>query len=151
MKNRLPASTILFELSERSMMTETMRVSETLNRMDAMGIRFAIDDFGTGFSSLAYLNQLPISILKIDKSFVFGMAGHKNDRLIVNSIIDLAHNLEMEVIAEGVENEITKTMLIEEKCDNMQGYLVSKPVTADVATHMLQGPKLSVVKNNTQD
>ncbi len=150
-QNNLPPSVILLELSERSMMTETVRVGEVLNRLDAMGIRFAIDDFGTGFSSLSYLKQLPISILKIDKSFVFGMAAQKNDRLIVNSIIDLAHNLEMEVIAEGVEDEITQALLKEETCDSMQGFLISKPVDADIALNMLQRPPLRVIKNNIQD
>ncbi len=127
----IDARCLMLELSERSMMTDSSRIQISLNRLKDLGVKIAIDDFGTGFSSLAILKQLPVSILKIDKSFVLKMASDKNDSLIVNSIIDLAHNLELKVIAEGVEDTASRDLLNKFDCDYCQGYLFSMPLCVD--------------------
>ncbi|VAW95156.1 diguanylate cyclase/phosphodiesterase (GGDEF & EAL domains) with PAS/PAC sensor(s) [hydrothermal vent metagenome] len=119
---------LMLELSERSMMTDSTRIEISLNNLKTLGIRISIDDFGTGFSSLSILKQLPVSILKIDKSFVQKMSTIKNDTLIVHSIIDLAHNLELKVIAEGVEDTKSRNLLKDFNCDYCQGYLFSTPL-----------------------
>jgi EAL domain-containing protein (putative c-di-GMP-specific phosphodiesterase class I) len=93
-----------------------------------MGITLSIDDFGTGYSSLAYLKKLPVSELKIDKSFVLHMADNHQDRKIVQSVIDLSHNLELRVVAEGIESQQILDMLIGMGCDYGQGYYIGKPM-----------------------
>ena len=124
-------SSLMLELSERSMMTDSSRIEIALDKLKNLGVRISIDDFGTGFSSLMILKQLPVSILKIDKSFVMKMATDKNDSLIVHSIIDLAHNLELQVIAEGVEDTESRELLKHFDCDYCQGYLFSMPLSED--------------------
>ena len=109
-------------------MGDRPEIGEFINQLDRIGVRLAIDDFGTGFSSLAYLSQLPVHELKIDKSFVLGMAHNDNDAVIVHSIIDLAHNLGLQVVAEGVETEEALNQLRKQGCDEVQGYLISRPV-----------------------
>jgi EAL domain-containing protein (putative c-di-GMP-specific phosphodiesterase class I) len=96
-----------------------------------MGVRLAIDDFGTGHSSLAHLKRLPVHELKIDKSFVAGMVKDASDAVIVRSTIDLAHNMGLAVVAEGVEDEPTLERLRALGCDMVQGYLLSRPLAAD--------------------
>jgi diguanylate cyclase len=91
-------------------------------------LRFSIDDFGTGYSSLAYLKRLPVDEIKIDKSFVMNMTREQEDTVIVRSTIDLAHNLGLKVVAEGVEDSETMHALIELGCDEAQGYYFSKPL-----------------------
>jgi EAL domain-containing protein (putative c-di-GMP-specific phosphodiesterase class I) len=114
--------------------TETIYVralagnTETLNRLRDLGARISIDDFGVGYSSLAYLKRLPADALKIDKSFVRGLGEDVEDTAIVHMIIELAHTLGVEVIAEGVESERQATLLKEMGCDMAQGYHFSKPL-----------------------
>jgi EAL domain-containing protein (putative c-di-GMP-specific phosphodiesterase class I) len=96
-----------------------------------MGVTLSIDDFGTGYSSLAYLKRLPVDELKIDKSFVTEMEEDENDAVIVRSTIDLAHNLGLKVIAEGVETSGVWDLLSMLGCDSSQGYLMAKPMPAD--------------------
>ena len=96
-----------------------------------MGIRLAIDDFGTGYSSLAYLKRLPITEIKIDRSFVMGMGTDEDDATIVRSTIDLGRNLGLEVVAEGVESEAIWNTLRELGCTIAQGYFLSRPVPPD--------------------
>jgi EAL domain-containing protein (putative c-di-GMP-specific phosphodiesterase class I) len=101
-----------------------LRVAEEIARL---GIRLAIDDFGTGYSSLAYLSRLPVSELKVDKSFVLRMLDHERDARIVQSTIDLAHNLGLKVVAEGVETAHILARLRDLGCDAAQGYLIGTP------------------------
>ncbi len=129
---------LMLELSERSMMTDSTRIEISLNNLKILGIRISIDDFGTGFSSLSILKQLPVSILKIDKSFVQKMSTIKNDTLIVHSIIDLAHNLELKVIAEGVEDTKSRNLLKKFNCDYCQGYLFSTPLNEEQLLSLLE-------------
>lgn len=103
---------------------------EVLTQLRAMNIRFAIDDFGTGYSSLGYLKNLPVGAVKIDKSFVLGMAANECDEAIVRSTVDLAHNLGLQVIAEGVENQESWQRLEGMGCDAAQGYYMCRPIPA---------------------
>ncbi len=102
-----------------------------VTRLDATGVLLSVDDFGTGYSSLSHLQKLPVDELKIDKSFVQDMDTNANDATIVLSMIELAHNLELKVTAEGVETQQIWDLLKSHGCDLAQGYLMSKPMTID--------------------
>lgn len=121
-------SRLRLEITETAIMADPARALEVLQRLSAMGIKLAIDDFGTGYSSLAHLKQMPVDELKIDKSFVLDMLEDESDEVIVRSIIDLAHNIGISVVAEGVENEALYHKLKEMGCDVVQGYHMSQPV-----------------------
>ncbi|HEX2173647.1 MAG TPA: EAL domain-containing protein, partial [Dehalococcoidia bacterium] len=118
------------EITESSIMADPVRAMEVLGALSRLGVRLAIDDFGTGYSSLASLKRLPIDAVKIDKSFIQNMKSDENDLLIVQSIIDLAHNLGLEVVAEGVETADTEEMLKLLGCDFVQGWHRGRPVPA---------------------
>lgn len=128
---------IMFEITESVVMGNNPEVPKVLRQLSEQGIRFSIDDFGTGYSSLILLKQLPVSELKIDKSFVSQMTRNSDDEVIVRSTIDLAHNLGLAVVAEGVEDEVTREHLIKAGCELTQGFLVSKPVPVDEIENML--------------
>jgi len=101
-----------------------------------VGVRLSVDDFGTGYSSLAYLKRLPIDEVKLDKSFVLNMTGDSNDAAIVRSTIDLAHNLGLQLVAEGVEDQETLELLAALGCDLVQGYHLARPMPADDLVHL---------------
>jgi diguanylate cyclase (GGDEF)-like protein len=122
-----PGSVVL-EVTESAMMADPDAALRTLTRLHEMGITLSIDDFGTGYSSLAYLKKLPVAELKIDKSFVMQMAENREDRKIVQSVIDLAHTLDMRVVAEGIENERILNMLVAMGCDYGQGFYIARPM-----------------------
>jgi diguanylate cyclase (GGDEF)-like protein len=122
------AEAFCLEITESAIMDDPERAEGTLNRLAARGYKLSIDDFGTGYSSLAYLKRLPVQELKIDKSFVMGMERGEGDAKIVRSTIDLAHNLGLSVVAEGVENATIQRRLAEQGCDEAQGYHLSRPV-----------------------
>src|SRR5205085_2574374 len=117
-------------LTESSIMHDRMGAISTLRELRQMGVRVAIDDFGAGYSSLAYLKHLPIDVLKIDQTFIRDMTTDPNDAAIIMAIIMLAHSLKLKVIAEGVETEEHLRFLRLLRCDEMQGYLFSKPLPA---------------------
>lgn len=119
---------LIFEITESLFLTEKDYVYAALNRLRALGIELSIDDFGTGYSSLSRLKKMPVNEIKIDQSFIFDMASNPDDKIIVKSIIDLAHNLDLCVVAEGVENEIILQQLKQLGCDLVQGYLFSRPL-----------------------
>jgi EAL domain-containing protein (putative c-di-GMP-specific phosphodiesterase class I) len=119
------------------MMANPVHAMEILRQLNTMGIRLAIDDFGTGFSSLSYLRQFDVDELKIDKSFIQEMSHNENDRVIVHSTIDLAHNLGLYVVAEGVETEDALNLLNHLGCDAIQGYHLSRPVKASLLSKWL--------------
>ena len=137
----LPAAQLELEITESTLMEDTGLALSILRDLRDMGIHIALDDFGTGYSSLAYLKQLPLSRLKVDRSFVCDMPDSKQDEAILRAVIALAHNLDMHVIAEGVETHAQYTALAALGCDSMQGYLFSKPVPFDsIVTLLAQRP-----------
>jgi diguanylate cyclase (GGDEF)-like protein len=128
-RHGVPGELLTLELTEGSVVS--VRDSTVLADLHALGRRLSMDDFGTGYSSLSQLRQLPIDEVKIDKSFVLGMATSQGESFIARSIIELAHNLGLRVVAEGVEDEITRKLLVTMQCDKLQGFLVSRPLTED--------------------
>src|SRR4051794_869671 len=129
-ERRVPTTSLELELTEDTIMSDPKRAREVLARLDAMGIWLAIDDFGTGYSSLAYLRQLPVTTLKIDRSFVITMQEREDDAAIVRSTIALGRNLGLRVVAEGVETDEVMGELRQLGCDVAQGFHVSRPVPA---------------------
>lgn len=124
----VPPTALILELTESAIMDDADYALEVLTRFDAMGVGLSIDDFGTGYSSLSYLKRLPVDEIKIDKSFVMDIADDINDAIIVRSTIDLAHNMGLRVVAEGVESEEILSKLVGLNCDMAQGYLISRPM-----------------------
>jgi diguanylate cyclase (GGDEF)-like protein len=130
-KHHVAPEGFCLEITESAIMDDPLRAEGTLKRLSDRGFKLSIDDFGTGYSSLAYLKRLPVDELKIDKSFVMGMERDPDDAKIVRSTIDLAHNMGLSVVAEGVENAAIWNLLREQGCDEAQGYHMSKPLPVD--------------------
>ncbi len=129
---------IELEVTESQIMTRPEEAIKILNQISTLGIKLAVDDFGTGYSSLSYLKKLPIDKLKIDQSFVKGLPEDEEDSAIAKAVIVLAQSLNLRIIAEGVETEEQKNFMIENGCENIQGYLYSKPIPADEFELLLQ-------------
>lgn len=126
-----------FEITEGCLMRKTDDVQRTLLELQTMGAHLAIDDFGTGYSSLSYLKRLPIHTLKIDRSFVVDIGVDADDTAIVETVVALGHNLQLRVVAEGVETHLQHDFLATLGCDQGQGYLFSRPLEADaMAEHL---------------
>jgi diguanylate cyclase (GGDEF)-like protein len=125
------------EITESMLMLDPARAKATLDRLSSIGLSLSVDDFGTGYSSLANLKRLPVDGIKIDKSFVIDMPHDQSDAAIVRSTIDLAHNLGLKVVAEGVESHEAWCRLEELGCDLAQGFHVSRPLPADAMTRLL--------------
>jgi EAL domain-containing protein (putative c-di-GMP-specific phosphodiesterase class I) len=126
-------------------MADPAETIEVITRLRAKGLRIAVDDFGTGYASLGYLKHFPVDELKIDKSFIRGMATDRKDLAIVRSTISLAHELGLQAVAEGVEDSATWDLLAQAGCDQAQGYYICEPVSAaglreqlDDAHHLLK-------------
>jgi len=130
-ESRVPPDMIEFEITESAMIVDPIKAHKTLHELSDLGIDFSVDDFGTGFSSLSYLKRLPVQSVKIDKSFVRDMVTDAADRSIVQSIVDMAHNLGLLVVAEGVEDYAMLDLLTEMGCDQAQGYLFSPALPPD--------------------
>jgi len=128
-KYEVAAETLYLELTETAVMSDPTHAIIVMRQLYDMGVRISIDDFGTGYSSLSYLKQLPVDEIKIDRSFVRDMEHDGNDAIIVQSTIDLAHNMGLRVIAEGVENSVILSELSNRTCDLAQGYYMAKPMT----------------------
>jgi len=140
------------ELTESLFMSDITPAVETLHRIKALGVNLSIDDFGTGYSSLSYLSRFPIDVLKIDRSFVSDIGKDANDAAIVASIIALAHNLKLAVIAEGVETIEQLDYLRRQGCDEMQGYYFSRPLPAEEFEQLLrQGRSLPPAETTDAD
>jgi EAL domain-containing protein (putative c-di-GMP-specific phosphodiesterase class I) len=128
----LPAERLQLEVTESAVMADTGRAADILGELKSRGVEVAIDDFGTGYSSLSLLRHLPVGELKIDRSFVMGMDGNgSEDTAIVRSTSDLAHNLGLLVVAEGVEDEQTLDALEGMGCDLAQGYHIARPMPVE--------------------
>jgi EAL domain-containing protein (putative c-di-GMP-specific phosphodiesterase class I) len=134
------AAGLELEITESLIMEDVKHSIASLQAIRAMGVRIAIDDFGTGFSSLSYLAKLPVDTLKIDHSFVIDMTTAPEGLALVSTIINLAHSLRLNVVAEGVETEEQSRLLRLLRCDEMQGFLFSKPLpSALFKTRYLKG------------
>ena len=136
-KRGVDPSLLQLEITESTMLSDPVRTKRVLDKLAAMGIALSIDDFGTGYSSLSYLSQLPVTEIKIDRSFVMNMAESDNDAVIVRSTIDLGRNLGLQVVAEGVETEQAWEELNQLGCTLAQGYYLSRPVPAAELTEWL--------------
>lgn len=137
-RHGLPGEALELELTESVLMQDAERAVASMVDLAARGVRLSVDDFGTGYSSLAYLTRLPLAKLKIDRSFIRNIPSDSSARSIAHTILDLARSLELEVIAEGVENEAQLMLLQDWCCDQAQGFLYSRPVTARVFERLLQ-------------
>lgn len=139
------------ELTEGSLLKDVERTKLTLQKLKQLGVRIAIDDFGVGYSSLSYLKNFAVDTLKIDRSFVFNLADGTRDEAIVRAIISLAESLGLKVVAEGVENNLQLECLLSHPCDEAQGYLFSRPITAEAfSTLMQERPRYLLPKQGMQ-
>ena len=129
--SRLPSGALLLEITEGALMQEPERVRRTLVALKALGVQLALDDFGTGYSSLSYLQRFPIDVLKIDQSFVRGVASEEGDRAIARTVVALGQALGLHTVAEGVETEAQRAALAALGCDLGQGYLYARPLAED--------------------
>jgi diguanylate cyclase (GGDEF)-like protein len=128
---RVPAEMLTFELTESTVMSDPERMKPVLHRLHEFGVGLSIDDFGIGYSSMAQLRRLPVDEVKIDKEFVLSMGTDLGDLAIVRAIIELGHSLGLRVVAEGVEDELARDLLVGNDCDVIQGYLVSRALDPD--------------------
>jgi EAL domain-containing protein (putative c-di-GMP-specific phosphodiesterase class I) len=135
---RCDGSSLVFEITESTVMHNPGRAVALLNELKEMGIRLAIDDFGTGYSSLAYLKRFPIDCLKIDRSFVSDIPRDAGNTAITQAIVAMAHSLGLKVIAEGVETHEQLAFLREHGCDEVQGFYFSTAVPESEATALLR-------------
>jgi diguanylate cyclase (GGDEF)-like protein len=139
-RHGVPAERLVCEISEHTVMADPVRASDVLEGLRALGVGLSLDDFGTGHSSLSYLKRLPLDEVKIDRSFVAAMTEDENDAVIVRSTIDLARNLGLRVVAEGVESAEIMDALAELRCDVAQGYFISRPVELQALSVSFLGP-----------
>jgi len=130
-KWNVPSEGLTLEITESAIMSDVARATDTVNQLHEMGLKISIDDFGTGYTSLSYIRRLPVSEIKVDKSFVLNMREVNDDAVIVRSIVELGHNLGLAVVAEGIEDQETWDLLSDLRCNQAQGYFISKPVLAD--------------------
>jgi EAL domain-containing protein (putative c-di-GMP-specific phosphodiesterase class I) len=134
----LAPSALMLELTESVLLRRDERIHADLMELRAIGVKLAIDDFGTGYSSLSYLRELPMNVLKIDKSFVDGIGISEQRLALVEGIIRIARTLDLNVIAEGIETEIQRDLLVSMGCQFGQGYLLAMPVEADHAETLVR-------------
>lgn len=127
-KYNVPPSLVVLEVTETAMMDDPARALSALQELNRLGVRLSIDDFGTGYSSLAYIKQLPVQEIKIDRSFVMDMDSHENDAIIVKTTVNMCHDLGYDVVAEGVETNQACDALSQMGCDYLQGYYLSRPL-----------------------
>ncbi|MDH5446035.1 MAG: EAL domain-containing protein [Gammaproteobacteria bacterium] len=151
-KYKLPPEYCILEITESDIMVDPIRAKNILMEIDSIGAHISIDDFGTGYSSLAYLKQLPVSEIKIDRSFVMEIENDENDKVIIRTIIDLAHNLGLDVVAEGVETDTALALLKTLGCNIAQGYFIGRPVSGDDFTAKLgKHPSSISLQDNKSD
>jgi len=140
LKFAIEPSSLEIEITEGAMMIDEARTLEALQVLEVMGVRIALDDFGTGYSSLSYLHRFPVDTLKVDRSFVMDVVHNQESRAIATAVIALAKELGLKVVGEGVENPAQEQFLLRYGCDEMQGYLFSRPLPAsDITPILLHG------------
>ena len=136
-RHRLAPEHLTLELTETAALTDSGEGLDMITRLRDLGINIAIDDYGTGLSTLDYLKKIPANEIKIDQSFVKGIADNRSDRLMVQSTIGLAHSLGRKVVAEGVEHRDILDLLIEMGCDIAQGFAIGRPMSLDSLTRRI--------------
>ncbi|HEC62614.1 MAG TPA: EAL domain-containing protein [bacterium] len=134
----LAAQFLQIEITESAAMQDITLTTRILDELSAFGVQVAIDDFGSGYSSLGYLKQFPVNMLKIDRSFIRDVLDDDNDAAITTAIIVMAHVLDLDVVAEGVETEEQLAFLIPLQCDLIQGYLASRAVPPDRLIQLIE-------------
>lgn len=135
------------EITESILMQDAEIATKTLKQLKTMGVQISVNDFGTGYSSLSYLQKFPFETLKIDRSFISNIASNPANAAITKAIIQMAHNLNLTVIAEGVETDTELAFLCQQQCNAMQGYLFSRPMpAAEFATLLATGKQLRLPK-----
>ena len=137
-KNKNDGELLTFEITENLFLSEFDRLANVLQHICSLGVELSIDDYGTGYSSLSRLRRLPVNELKIDQSFIKEMVDNKDDQAVVHSTIELAHNLGLSVVAEGVETQSALDLLIKLGCDTVQGFLVSRPLPQDEVSEFIK-------------
>ncbi len=147
----IPAERLILEITESAIIADESRARQTITRLHSMGVRISIDDFGTGYTPLSFIRKMPVSEIKIDKSFVMTMLEAKDDHIIVDALVNLGHNLGFSVVAEGVEDKATLHCLADIRCDIAQGYYISRPVPGDEVLDWLASyrPELHIVEERT--
>jgi EAL domain-containing protein (putative c-di-GMP-specific phosphodiesterase class I) len=122
---------LTLELTESSLLSNNTSVDKALARLNALGVTLALDDFGKGFSSFDYLRRFPLAMVKVDESFVRNVVNNRDDAAVLSAIIALVHELRLKVVVEGLETREQLNLLRELKCDALQGFIFSKPLSAD--------------------
>jgi len=149
MQAEVPAEKITLEITESAVVEDPQAAIQLLSQFQEHGMKLSIDDYGTGYSSLAQLKQLPVHELKIDKSFIQRLEHDEDDQIIVRSTIELAHNMGLHVVAEGIEDEYSLNWLSKHGCELAQGYFISRPKPAkELTTWLLDNPIFSLIKKN---
>jgi EAL domain-containing protein (putative c-di-GMP-specific phosphodiesterase class I) len=143
--NQLPASALRLEVTENAFISSPEKAIKTMEALSKLGITLALDDFGTGFSSLAYLKQLPLDVIKIDRSFVAGIGVNITDEAIVDTTLVLAKRLNMQCIAEGVETQQQLAYLGNQQCHIIQGYFYYKPMSTKKILSLLTSNKTEII------
>ncbi len=138
-QSTLPPQYIDLEITETIAMQDAENSIQKMHQLKQLGVHLSMDDFGTGYSSLSYLHQFPLDVLKIDRSFVKDIEGKQSDGAIARAVIAMAHSMDLEVIAEGVETEEQYAFLQQYDCNVIQGYLISQPVPAAEFEKLLRG------------
>ncbi|WP_330217923.1 EAL domain-containing protein [Marinobacter similis] len=147
----VPADRLEVELTEEVFIQNIERNRDQLSRLQQLGVHLAIDDFGVGYSSLGYLRDFPVDVLKIDRSFINAVTKRHDDAVITRAVINLAHNLGMDVVAEGVETEEQLAFLKDNHCNVAQGYLISRPIPAvKLEQAMAEGSLLKGIAVNSE-
>jgi EAL domain-containing protein (putative c-di-GMP-specific phosphodiesterase class I) len=129
---------LVLEICESVLMDGSVQAQARMREIKEQGIGYALDDFGTGFSSLSYLKRFPVDVVKIDRSFVSGCPDDRNDAHLVEAIINMTHSLGLKVVAEGVETEAQRNFLRALGCDQLQGYLIGKPMSAEAFLRLIE-------------
>ena len=145
-----PADKLLLEITETLLMDEDVRIRDVLSEFRELGVRLAVDDFGTGYSALSYLREFPVDTLKIDRSFIQDLGASRSSRRLVETIITMAHGLDLVTIAEGVESSEQDVLLADLNCDMVQGYYYCNPVAADKIRKLTASdkPRMTVVRSS---
>jgi EAL domain-containing protein (putative c-di-GMP-specific phosphodiesterase class I) len=143
-QHQLSDNAITLEVTEDAVVADPEKATEILSYLSEQGFKLSIDDYGTGYSSLAQLKQLPVQELKIDRSFVQHLSTDESDKIIVHSTLELAHNLGLSVVAEGIEDEPTLLWLKSLGCELAQGFFISKPLPVDILNLWMENTSYNI-------